>query len=316
MSGDLEFYCIFRDAMTDAGISFALTSGMACVEYGIQQNTKDTDWLIAPDSVELLREMLCRFERGLSGRNWRIGYRGLFGAPLDRDYLANGWTSHLAIWDTPDSVEHHLDFFVQPPRLSAGAALEGAAEAIAHRLVVAQMKKTNRDRDWPIAEALAYQELLSGNGEAVLHLRDPEALKDAWGLCSEDQRRILLARRPLLAQIANPSPKILRLLAAERGLWEEVNKLRYGRYQHEWKAFLKRWRAEDEFAWPVSVPFARQHELVVRAADVHRLARDPLGGLDGRVAIFEEAMNHITSIFALDPMEQKLVAPPISEMLP
>jgi hypothetical protein len=44
----LEFLYHFRDLLREAGIRFAITSGMACVYYGLQQNTKDSDWIIDP----------------------------------------------------------------------------------------------------------------------------------------------------------------------------------------------------------------------------------------------------------------------------
>jgi hypothetical protein len=46
MSSPIQFYRNFQALMRQHGIRHVLTSGMACVEYGIQQNTKDTDWII------------------------------------------------------------------------------------------------------------------------------------------------------------------------------------------------------------------------------------------------------------------------------
>lgn len=46
MASPIQFYRNFRALMQQHGIRHVLTSGMACVEYGIQQNTKDTDWIV------------------------------------------------------------------------------------------------------------------------------------------------------------------------------------------------------------------------------------------------------------------------------
>jgi len=94
---------------------------MACVEYGIQQTTKDTDWVIDPGDLAALVSLLEELEAGLSGRNWRVSYRPLFGAPLQKAYLEHGWTSHLAIHDSADSPEHHLDFFGKSPKAKTDA---------------------------------------------------------------------------------------------------------------------------------------------------------------------------------------------------
>lgn len=42
MASPIQFYRNFQTPMREYGIRHVLTSGMACVEYGIQQNTKDT----------------------------------------------------------------------------------------------------------------------------------------------------------------------------------------------------------------------------------------------------------------------------------
>ena len=43
MSAPLDFLRIFAGQLRQAGIHFAITSGMACVHYGLQQNT--TFWM-------------------------------------------------------------------------------------------------------------------------------------------------------------------------------------------------------------------------------------------------------------------------------
>jgi len=106
----------------------------------IQQNTKDTHWIVHPDSLPVLVQMLCDAEPRLSGKNWSISYRSLFGAPLLANYLAAGWSSHLTIRDEPGAADHHLDFFGQLPRIAVEGAFLGAHEGIADLLVVDQMK--------------------------------------------------------------------------------------------------------------------------------------------------------------------------------
>lgn len=90
MSNPIDFYRAFQSLLRGRGIAGVLTSGMACVEYGLQQTTKDTDWIIAPDDIASLVALFGELERGITGGNWRITYRGLFGAPLDPEYLAGG----------------------------------------------------------------------------------------------------------------------------------------------------------------------------------------------------------------------------------
>ena len=52
MASPIQFYRNFQALMQQHDIRHVLTSGMACVEYGIQQNTKDTDWIIHPEDSQ------------------------------------------------------------------------------------------------------------------------------------------------------------------------------------------------------------------------------------------------------------------------
>jgi len=237
MTTPLQFYRIFRDLLKEQGVRALLTSGMACVEYGIQETTKDTDWIIHPDEFEKLVALLCHQEKGLTGANWRISYRGIFGAPLDRQYHLGGWTSHLAIWSHALSPEEHLDFFGKPPRVDSGLWLRETG-SIASRSTVAAMKKTDREKDWPFVNSLAAQDWFSGSHEGLLHLRDIPVLRKAWPSLTGDQRQDLVKKRPLLGRIEESNDIVLeRLLIIEKNLWERVNRLRYQIYQTEWKSF-------------------------------------------------------------------------------
>lgn len=93
LSTPLEFLYHFRDLLREYEVRFAITSGMACVYYGLQQNTKDSDWIIEPKDLPKVRELLLAHERRVPP--WRISYRPIFGAPLETEWLAAGWTSHF-----------------------------------------------------------------------------------------------------------------------------------------------------------------------------------------------------------------------------
>lgn len=75
MASPIQFYRNFQALMRQHGIRHVLTSGMACVEYGIQQNTKDTDWIVHPEDLPALVAMLAECERGLTGANWQVSYQ-------------------------------------------------------------------------------------------------------------------------------------------------------------------------------------------------------------------------------------------------
>jgi len=314
MASPILFYRSFQSLMQQHGIRHVLTSGMACVEYGIQQNTKDTDWIIHPDDLEKLITMLCECERGLAGCNWEVSYRPLFGAPFVKGFHEGGWTSHLFIFDEPGSPEHHLDFFGHPPRVRFSEVFADSSLHLAKPLMVAQMKKTDRDKDWPMVESLAWY--AANDWDALLHLRTAEKLRQMWTDCPGDLRPTLVKRRPLLRELEIGELKLAKCLAVERMIWEQVNKQRYRRYQTEWKEFLRRWKSQNDAVWPVACSFPQQHQLLCDATAHHKLPADPLGGTAERRILVEQAWQAVAEVFDNQQDLIQRLTPPLDELLP
>lgn len=316
MSDPITFYRSFQGMLRERSIKASLTSGMACVEYGLQQNTKDTDWILDPDGIIRLVELFGELEGGVSGRNWRVTYRGLFGAPLEREYLAGGWTSHVAAFEGPESAERHLDFFGRAPRLGAiwNACAHGG---IASRDVVARMKKTDRPKDWPLVNALALQAFFDGEPGAALHLREPSVLREAWNRTPRGMRESFASERPLLAAMPELSDAGLdRMLLVEQLLWQCVNRERYSVYQRAWKAFYRDWQGDRIGEWPTSEPFLQQHSRVCAAARSHGLPAAPLASEATRREVFHRGCDRVASLAAATPRELALVAMPLDIILP
>ncbi|NBX30020.1 hypothetical protein EBR04_06195 [bacterium] len=315
MNGPIEFYRTFQSLLRGREIEGVLTSGMACVEYGLQQNTKDTDWIVAPDLIERLVKLFGELERGISGANWRVSYRGLFGAPLDPEYLAGGWTSHLAAFEQAESAERHLDFFGRPPRVGEDwrtAAIGG----IASRDTVIRMKKTDRPKDWPLVNALAIQAHYAGDPGAVLHLRDHDILREAWRQAAEASRESAVRERPLLRELdALDDLRLERLLLVEEMLWQCVNRERYLVYQRAWKDFYRAWQQDRVGEWPTSEPFLQQHHRVCAAVRRHGLPPAPLDTVAARQAIYDLGRTRAASLVAATPQEMETVAMPLDIIL-
>lgn len=315
MSAPLDFLKIFAGQLRQAGIRFAITSGMACVHYGLQQTTKDSDWIIAPDDLGKLRELLMRLEQ--AAPPWRVSYRQIFGAPLDAEFMAHGWTSHLVLTD-PDGVEHKVDLFGKAPRVRP-EDLAVDADGWATRHVVAQMKRTDRPKDWPIVHGLGRQLGEHGRPETLLHLQEYDALLSACQDADAEVRERWAIRRPLLAVFKSASPppqdRVDRLLLIERLIWERVNDQRHSHYTRAWRDFYRHWRKEDGWAWPVNEPFPSQHHRLLLAARVHSLPPNPLAALS-REELVRLAVTKVTSLAAATESEIAQVLPPLEEMLP
>jgi hypothetical protein len=314
MTAPLEFLDLLRERLRDAGISFALTSGMACVRFGLQQTTKDSDWIIDVRHIARFRTVLGSFESGPPAGS--VTYRPIFGAPLEPDWMAHGWTSHLCVRDAPDSLEHHVDVFSRPPRVQK-VETEPGDNDFASRHVVAQMKKTDRGKDWPIVDGLGWQLALKDRPDSLLHLQDPLKLREVWCRTDRQTREAMACRRPLLRKLDAETDldRLHGLTRVERLIWECVNEGRYGAYQRVWKEFYRRWRDEADREWPTVEPFREQHVRVTDAAKRHGLPTDPLG-LVTRAAIVDTGLRRAATR-ALQPLDVILeLAPPASELLP
>src|SRR5271165_1744554 len=86
-----RFYETLVNRARSRGIACAITSGMACVAFGVSEATKDCDLLCTPDSASKLLNLLG--EASLGGR--LPIYRGNLTAPLEARWFRGGWTSHF-----------------------------------------------------------------------------------------------------------------------------------------------------------------------------------------------------------------------------
>ncbi len=314
MTAPLAFLYTFRDLLRDAGVRFAITSGMACVYYGLQQTTKDTDWVVAGDDVDKLRDLLIAQQRRVPP--WRVAYRNVFGAPLDIAWLQHGWTSHIALHFDAASGEQHLDFFVRPPRVRVWSA---DAEGFLDRDRVAMMKRTDRDKDWPIIDGLGWQlaSMPDQRVAAMVHAQEPARLRELWRAATADEQQAAARRRPVLTRLASePDPdRAAGWIRLERLIWQCVNSARYTPYQSAWKDFFRRWRSEPDWLWPTNEPFETQHRRLVGAARRHGLASDPLAGRT-REEVAQAGIARAAAIGFVTRDELRAIAPPLDEILP
>jgi hypothetical protein len=307
----LEFLAVFRDRLAKAGIRFAITSGMACVHYGLQQNTKDSDWIIPAEEISKLVELLCAMEKELPP--WRISYRSLFGSPLHADFMRHGWSSHLSIWERADSQEQHVDIFSHPPRVPI---LRFSEAGWADRDTVARMKKTDRPKDWPLVGALGLQMEVERDAMSLLHIMNPDRIKRVWQQIPAEKKAVLAKQRPLLRQIDETGFDSVRGLRLEQTLWECVNRERYGRYQNAWKRFYREWHASQDWPWPSSEPFWMQHEKLLEATEKFKLPRQVIASIQEKKDTLEAGISRAARIMNATSEELHQVLPPLEELLP
>lgn len=268
-----QFYESIVNEVQTRGGRCAITSGMACVRYGVAQATKDCDLLCVRQAAKSLLEVL----RTATFFGAACGYRGNLTPPLDERWMAGGWTSHFQ-WKHAEA-EAHLDVFGLAPRgtIRWEQEIDGL---YAHRHTVAEMKRTNRGKDWPFATALGVQMLAEGDARGWLHLFDADVLLEMVEQreCPEPIRQ----RRPLLRLAFARDPKLRTALVVETHFWHELDRIRIRIYEQAvrpYRAAVMREHLRHEPNLMV------QHEARVRCAEQH-LPINPLAeyGFDRMLA--------------------------------
>ena len=234
-----------------------ITSGMACVHFGVAATTKDCDVLCAADSAADFLDLIAATEV----RRVRPTYRGNLSPPLDARWMRGGWTAHIQ-WKLAPGDEVCLDVFGVAPRGSTpwDERLRGF---YVDPHVVAEMKRTNREKDWPFASALGGQMLEAGEPRGWLHIHDLEILR-RFARISTIPPSLIAARPVLRLTPFADTLRMKRLLAAERAFWSEMDELRIRIYQRHLRPYTSAVRSGGGRA-----ALRESHEIRLRCATAH-----------------------------------------------
>ena len=211
------------------GITCAITSGMACVHFGVAATTKDCDVLCDAAKSDDFRALVAETKlRGLLAN-----YRGNISPPLDERWLHGGWTAHFA-WPTKPELTC-LDIFGVAPRASSPweAELQGL---YASRHTVAEMKRTNREKDWPYITALGIKLLKADDVRGCLHLYEAAALRSAVR-----EHKIpgwMFEARPALRLATSDDDRLEGALHAETVFWHRLDACRIRLYEHALRPYV------------------------------------------------------------------------------
>jgi len=186
-------------------------------------------------------------------------YRGNLSAPLDPRWFRGGWTSHF-VW-APEDAGAYLDIFGVAPRSSSPWETE-IRGIYASPHTVAEMKRTNRDKDWPYVTALGARMIQMGDERGWLHIYDENLLR-AFGKAAK-QATDFFKRRPVLELAANNDPNLRPALRAEIEYWHELDRVRLSIYEKAARRYMVEVRKSR---LPPSAGLADQHDLRVRCAE-------------------------------------------------
>jgi hypothetical protein len=253
MSIYLELTAAFNAGRTRA----VLSSGQAVVMHRLAVMSKDGDWILREDA-ECLAHILAVLERH--------GARYRFGAPLDVRWMRGGWSSHFEF--RHEVMRVRTDFVTRPPRLPPDD-LERMWNELPPGDIpyldvrrLADIKKTNREKDYVIIGELARQ--MYDTREQLLYSRSARDI-ERLARRHPDVARELAEQRPVLSRIAEGIPALEAALDAERRAQMHTNEARLEQYHRTAQQWAAVWPDVERLC--VEKPLTEAHRLVVAAAD-------------------------------------------------
>jgi len=238
-----------------------LSSGQAVVMHRLAIMSKDGDWIVREDDEALGHVRTVLAERGARYR---------FGAPLDPRWMAGGWSSHLEF--RMEALRVRTDFVTRPPRITPEAL--GALWSKANRagrdvpftdaVTLAELKKTNRERDYAVIGELA--RLIEDPTDCLLLSR---SARDLIELAEKhpDKLEPATMQRPLLRHVHDGRDVLEAALDAERRELIHANERRLESYMEAASDWANAWPALS--AQIASLPLAEAHvTLVARAKEL------------------------------------------------
>ncbi len=255
----INIYMELTQRFNSESICAILAGGQAAVLHSIAFMSKDGDWIIREQTESIRHILKVLSECGASYR---------FGAPLDVRWLAAGWSSHLEFQH--DGMRIRTDFVTRPPRINERkleriwqeVAPSSSSVPYVNADQLAEMKKTNREKDYVVIGELARR--MSCPKDQLLYSR---SARDLLALSTQypDYVDELCAKRPLLVQIEKGREVLEEALDAERRQFIRKNEERLMTYL----TAAQPWQA----GWPELVrqlrtlPLIEAHNLMVERAE-------------------------------------------------
>lgn len=236
-----------------------ICSGQAVVVHRLAIMSKDGHWILA-ENDESLQHVLRVLENH--------GARYRFGAPLDRRWMSGGWSAHFEFAE--GGLRVRTDFFTRPPRIEPEELASIWRKQAGQELLVidiknlAEMKKTNREKDYPIIGELA--RLLEDPGDALMLSRSARDLCDLAARHPELIEQLTPFRR-LLSECPRGVEAVERALDEERRALIRLNEARLQRFRRAASKWQERWPTVA--AEVAELPLRQAHDrILVHASGV------------------------------------------------
>ncbi|MDZ4789499.1 MAG: hypothetical protein SH807_11225 [Blastochloris sp.] len=230
----MNIYLQLTELFNKEKLRAIICSRQAVVLHRLAIMSKDGDWILREEE-EALNHILKIL--AAHGAHYR------FGAPLDLRWLKGGWSSHLEF--QYGNLRVRTDFFTRPPRIAPNVlqnlwkSQEGKHPAFVGVSELAELKKTNREKDYVILGELA-RKITDIDGQIFYSrsARDLMELKtshpDAW--------QEGLKKREILQSATLGLESLEAALDREKRLLIRENEVRLDRYEKASTAWSVCWQ--------------------------------------------------------------------------
>ncbi|OGL48858.1 MAG: hypothetical protein A2161_11205 [Candidatus Schekmanbacteria bacterium RBG_13_48_7] len=253
----MNIYIELTEQFNSEKLRAVISSGQAVVLHRVAIMSKDGDWILREDEETMLYVL-----NVLSG----YGARYRYCAPLDIRWMRGGWSSHFEFKHQQFRVR--TDFVTRPPRISEKELMsiwkeqEGRNIPFVDLKNLAELKKTNREKDYAVIGELA--RLMEDPRDQLLYSRSARDLVDR-AKRYPDLVIELRSRRPVLTKLDEEIEIIEKELDAERRALMHANERRLEIFLKTAEKWATAWSSvEKEIS---GLPLCDAHALLVRHAE-------------------------------------------------
>jgi hypothetical protein len=253
----VNIYIQLTKEFNEGRLRAIISSAQAVVLHRLAIMSKDGDWILRETESDL-GHVLRVLERH--------GSRYRYGAPLDVRWMAGGWSAHFEF--SHDRLRVRADFFTRPPRIPSDQLSRlwkehaGDGPPFLNVRDLAEMKKTNRERDYAVIGELARR--MTQIEDQILYSRSS---RDLIRLGEQNPGEIarLSKQRPALRAVTQGRDRLEVELDAERRTLIHANEERLEAYANA----SARWQS----TWPhmtkeiAGLSLLEAHRIIVKQAE-------------------------------------------------
>jgi hypothetical protein len=255
--GKMSIYVELTQKFNSGHVRAILSGGQAVVLHRLAIMSKDGDWILREDS-QTMDHILSVLDN--------YGARFRFGAPLDVRWMSAGWSSHLEFQH--EGLRVRTDFITRPPRIDHESLqriwrkAKGQDVPYLGVIELADMKKTNREKDYVVIGELARK--MPGPDNQILYSRSARDLIEL-SKRHPDRVKFLVEMRQSLRAIEKGREALEAALDAERRQLIRVNEERLAKYMEASKPWAAAWR--DLSQQIEGLKLSEAHRLMIQRAD-------------------------------------------------